>query len=292
MIAYVAVNVHCGKSYLFYILDTIVEAKCKDGSPDCIAEHRRADAYSVRVEAAYNEYAMGIQKGRVSNGDELFYTNKTNSFHKGLPHNKYGEVDLVAYKAMLVALSSGNHTDFEKIKLGSSPNVKLADPQSSFDFDLQGGDSFCYSMIPEPRFNSAQQAGEATELYSMALMRDVNFDQYSTNPLAIKACDDLNKMSDFRGPKVSDKVTPATLFRSSLSGSEKGPYISQFLYQPFHYGAVPIDQKSRQTTPGTDYLTTFPGWLNSQNGAKVPQPMVRLSIHFLVFLYLHTKIYR
>jgi hypothetical protein len=280
-----------GKSYFLYILDTTVQAKCNDGSSECIAEHRRADAYSIRVDAAYKEYVMGIQKGRVNNGDESLYANKMNSFSKGLPHNEYGDVDLDAYEAMRVALSSGNHTDFEKIKLGCSPNVKLTDPQSSFDFDLQGGDSFTYCMIPEPCFNSAQQAGETTELYSMALMRDVNFDQYSTDPLATNACNNLNKMSDFRGPKVSDKVTPATLFRGSLSGCDKGPYISQFLYQPFHYGAVPIDQKSRQTTPGTDHLTTFPGWLNIQNGAKVPQPLVRLCRHILVSTYLCVDVY-
>jgi hypothetical protein len=53
-------------------------------------------------------------------------------------------------------------------------------------------------MIPEPCFNSAQQAGETTELYSMALMRDVNLDEYSIKPLAVDACKNLNAMSDFR----------------------------------------------------------------------------------------------
>jgi len=65
---------------------------------------------------------------------------------------------------------------------------------------------------------------------------------------------------------------PTNLFSGSLSGCAPGPYISQFLYQPFHYGAVPIDQKSRKTTVGTDYMTTFPDWLESQNGVPTTQP--------------------
>jgi hypothetical protein len=199
-----------------------------------------------------------------------------NSFHKGLPHNEFGEVNVSAYDAMRVALNSGNPSDFDAITLGCIPNVKLTDPQSAFDFDLQGGDSFSYVMIPEPCFSSAQQAGEITELYSMALMRDVNFDEYSINPLAVDACKNLNAMSDFRGLKISDKVTPATLFRGTLSGCDRGPFLSQFLYQPFQYGAMPIIQKYHQTTRGTDYMTKFPDWLKIQNGQKVAQPSVSL----------------
>ena len=50
-----------------------------------------------------------------SNGDEQLYPNRIASFHKLLPHNQLGEVDLNAYNAMLRALNSGLASDFEAI---------------------------------------------------------------------------------------------------------------------------------------------------------------------------------
>lgn len=235
------------------------------------ADYRREAAYTKRATAAFNEYVIGYED-RPNNGDEALYANKMANFSKGLPHDSLGNVDLDAYNAMLAAINSGASSDFDEIPMGSNPSVKLTNPQAALAFDLEGADPFALGMLPPPTFDSAQQAGETVELYCMALMRDVSFSDYGTSPLATSACSYLNACSDFRGPKILGSVTPATLFRGKLSGSMTGPFISQFLYQPFHYGAVNVDQKSRQTTVDADYATTFSDWLQLQNGATTVQP--------------------
>ena len=45
-----------------------------------------------------------------------------------------------------------------------------------------------------------------------------------------------------------------------------GPYISQFLLQPYTFGGTPIQQRYRTTMPARDHLTSYEGWLDVQNG--------------------------
>lgn len=242
----------------------------KNLSPQDTLDQRREEAYTVRATSAYNEYLTGVNQNGQNNGDETLYPTRIANFSKGLPHDSLGVVDSSAYNAMLYAIQTQAPSDFDTISLGGV--VKLTNPQAALAFDLEGADVFAVSMAPAPTFSSAQWAGEAVELYNMALMRDVNFSDYSISPLATNACTYLNALSDFRGPKQLGLVMPSTLFRGSLSGCLTGPYISQFLYQPFHYGAVPVSQKSRQTTINADYATDFPTWLSLRNGAGTVQP--------------------
>ncbi|MGH9799952.1 MAG: vanadium-dependent haloperoxidase, partial [Blastocatellia bacterium] len=60
-------------------------------------------------------------------------------------------------------------------------------------------------------------------------------------------------------------VTTGTLFRGLTPGDLLGPYISQYLWKGFNYGALPIDQKMRTTIPGDDYLTGYSDWLFAQS---------------------------
>lgn len=242
----------------------------KNLSAQDVLSQRREDAYTVRATAAYNEYLTGVNPNRENNGDETLYPNRIANFSKCLPHDSLGVVTPSAYNAMLYAIQTKEPSDFDAIPLGGV--VKLTDPQAALAYDLQGADVFACGMAPSPTFSSAEWAGEAVELYCMALLRDVNFSDYGISPLATNACTYLNALSDFRGPKQLGQVTPATLFRGSLSGCIPGPYISQFLYQPFHYGAVPVSQKSRKTTVNADYATDYPSWLSLRNGAATVQP--------------------
>ena len=93
----------------------------------------------------------------------------------------------------------------------------------------------------------------------MALLRDVNFADYETSPLALAAALDLSRLSDFRGPKQGNKVTAQTLFRGFTPGDVAGPYVSQFLLKSLEYGAIHIDQKINTYLPltagGADYMT-------------------------------------
>ncbi|MFY0524241.1 hypothetical protein ACN28I_14065 [Archangium gephyra] len=74
-------------------------------------------------------------------------------------------------------------------------------------------------------------------------------------------------------------ITPRTLFRGHARGALVGPYLSQFLLQDFNYGAIEVQQRIQTVIPNQDYLTTFNGWLASQNGAPAPHQDVLDSEH-------------
>lgn len=224
---------------------------------------RRDEAYQVRHEAAVFEKGQPLAL-HPDNGDETLFENKIGSYSKGLPHNELGEVDLSAYRQFLAALSSADPAEFEAIPMIGG--LKLADPQAAYCFEMEGADSHRLGMLPPPAFGSAWAAGEMVELYWRALMRDVPFIKYNTDPLAAQAAADLSAMSDFRGPKSDGIVTLETLFRGNTPGDLSGPYISQFLVRDIPYGAMTIVQRYRTTLAGDDHVTDYGVWLKIQNG--------------------------
>lgn len=229
---------------------------------------RAAKAFDLRVEQAAAQKSLPLP-GHPNNHDEDALPHRIGSFSKGLPHNELGEVDNDAYDAMLMALSSHQPTDFEAIPMGESDLAKrrkLVNPQGGLAFDLAGADSQHLFLRPPPRFDSPEAAGEMVENYWMALTRDIAFTNYETSPLVQNAIDDLNKLSDFRGPKVNGKVTPRTLFRGFAPGDLVGPYISQLLFKAAKFGADIIEQRFQTTTPGKDFLTKYDEWLAAQRG--------------------------
>lgn len=224
---------------------------------------RRDQAYKIRYEAAVFEKGQPIAP-HPDNGDEARFESKIGSYSKGLPHNELGEVDPNAYGQLLAALDSGNPADFEAIPMIGG--LKLADPQAAYCFEMEGADSHRLGILPPPAFSSAWAAGEMVELYWRALMRDVPFIKYSSDPLAAQAAADLSALSDFRGPKSDGAVTLETLFRGNTPGDLSGPYISQFLLRDVPYGAMTIVQRYRTTLPGDDHMTDYGVWLKIQNG--------------------------
>jgi membrane-associated phospholipid phosphatase len=228
------------------------------------ALNRREQAYKVRYDAAVFEKGQAIAP-HPDNGDDTRFENKIGSYSKGLPHNDVGEVDPNAYRQLLAALESGDPADFEAIPMIGG--LKLADPQAAYCFEMEGADSHRLGMLPPPAFSSAWAAGEMVELYWRALLRDVPFTKYSTDPLAAQAAADLSAMSDFRGPKSDGKVTLETLFRGNTPGDLGGPYVSQFLLRDVPYGATTIVQRYRTTLPGDDHMSDYGVWLKIQNGA-------------------------
>jgi hypothetical protein len=143
----------------------------------------------------------------------------------------------------------------------------LVNPQAGLAFDLEGTDSHQLTEPPSPPLASAWRAGEAVEDYWMALLRDVPFSQYSTNDSLVQAAiTDLNKLGDFRGPKVNGQVTGQTLFRGFTAGDVIGPYISQFFYPTLPFGAGQIVQQYLTYNPGSDSMTDFASYLSCQNG--------------------------
>lgn len=223
---------------------------------------RRHRAFSVRLKAALAQRSMPLPD-HSTNGDEDRFLNRIASYSKGLPHNSLGEVDLRAYNALLAALSSGEHADFEKVPMAGVINLK--NPQAGLAFDLIGPDSHALAAPPPPAFDSAQRAGEAAELYWQALVRDVAFTDYDSHQLTQEAARDLSAFSDFRGPKRGGRVTTDTLFRADIPGVLVGPFVSQFFLKPIPYGPQRLDQRINTLLP-VDYLTNYDDWLKAQNG--------------------------
>ncbi len=235
--------------------------------------HQRALAsYNYRVTCARNNYSVPEGFDRFNNGDEQLYPSRIANYSKGLPHQANGEVAPAAYDAFLAAIASGGPAMFEQIPLGG--DRKLTNPQAGLAFDLEGSDCFSMTQVPPPAFASREIAAEIAENYWMALLRDVPFAEYSSNPIAAAAAADLTLFgADFKGPKnASGVVTPELLFRGHTPGDKAGPYLSQFWYLPCFFGANEVSQKIRTVlganNGGADYMTDFAGWLSAQNGVS------------------------
>jgi hypothetical protein len=230
-------------------------------------ERARA-ALRIRTRNAEAQLRRPIPEHR-NNGQEERFPNMVGQFHKGLPHNRFGEVDVGAYSALIRALTTGRYSDFERIPLGGT--ARLVNPQASLAFDTEGVDSHQLTMPPAHTLDSAERAGEAVELYWMALARDVPFTQYGEEPITQAAIDDLNRVSATPGPAP---VTAHNLFRLGVGGRQFsdliGPFMSQFLLVPFNEGVIPIDHKIRTyrslSDGGRDFLTDVDSWLAAENG--------------------------
>jgi hypothetical protein len=100
-----------------------------------------------------------------------------------------------------------------------------------------------------------------TECYWLALARDVPYRRYGQEPVTAATIADLGRFADYHG------LDADSLFRSpELPGVSTGPYISQFLLQPYTFGSTPTEQRYRTTQPGRDHLTSYDAWLAAQNG--------------------------
>jgi hypothetical protein len=244
-------------------LPSLLLSEKVEGDGDDDEGSRRARSYRIRMRAASAERSVRTPP-QISNGDEARYSNFIGNYSQGLPHNSIGEVDPTAYQALLTAVTSGNPSDFANIPIGG--NVKLSGPQGGLAFDLEGTDCAQLTIPPSPMVASAERAGEMVEDYWMAMARDIPFSQYGEEPVTAAAIVDLNKMSDFAGPKVRGEIQAATLFRGIRPGDLIGPYLSQFFLLPVNFGALSVAQKYNVYTPNTDYLTDFASWLAVQNG--------------------------
>jgi hypothetical protein len=202
-------------------------------------------------------------KRKGANGDEGRY-GKTyiGNFHKGLPHDGFGEVDKAAYKKLLKILDT--RTGFETIPL--SGGRLMVNPQAGLATDVEGPNPKTLKILRAPRVDSAETAAEAVELYWMALLRDVRFTDVATNADVAAAAAEISGLQDFTGPRQGGQVTPQTIFRGCFHGDLDGPFVSQFLLHDIFYGSLTISQQQQTVQAGIDYLTSFPTWLAIQNG--------------------------
>src|SRR3989442_657082 len=224
---------------------------------------RAVEAFEIRRNAALAEFNAPAAL-HTNNGDEQRYSNKIGNYSKGLPHNSLGEVELAPYNGYLNAIRSGQPSDFENITLGGIP--RLTSPQPGVAFGRPGADPGTLSEPRSPAVASQERADQAVENYWMALLRDMPFPEYATDPMVSHACSELSNLSAFTGPRINGQVTPETLFRGFTAGDVIGPYFSQFLLQQVSLGALPLRQQYTTYLPGIDYMTDFSSWLKVQNG--------------------------
>ena len=214
-------------------------------------EQRRYSAYSVRQRVNTEEYMEGVPC-HVNNGDEGLYPDRRAQYSKTMLHD--ATTGLVApgyYETLLTGVAAKNFND---VLRAPGASVKQTNPLAGLAFNLVGSDTQVHTMPPAPRFNSYEQAWEYVENAWMAMLRDVPFDQYATDPNANLAAAELN-------------VTTGTLFRGNVAGSSVGPYLSQFFYLPCYYGTNPIDMRIvTPPTAGLNFMTNMTTWLNVQNG--------------------------
>ena len=230
---------------------------------------RQANVLNAREAAAL--YQSGVNNGtQTNNGDEGLFADYRASFSKALPHNELGEVDVAAYDALLNALETTEHSDFEAIPLGGTR--KLANPQAAYRLEMVGLDSHSTFMRPAPIFAGLETAAEMGELYWKSLCRDVPFIDYNSNSLIQSAVTDLNAFSETVGATSSGSLSRATIFRGETSGDPEGPYLSQFLLKDVPFGNHTIIQKYATPAPGDDFMTDTASWLSVQRGQS-PAPL-------------------
>jgi hypothetical protein len=249
---------------------------------------RKKLGYQIRKRAADRTYGIpwpdhinnGEEDDYLENGHRTYIAN----YSKGLPHNKLGEVDRKAYETLLRAARSGTFEDWERVTVSDAAvgsGLKFFNPLAGLTFPLLGPDPFGLAQPPAPRIDSAEGGSEMAEMYWLALARDVNVNEYEDSDLIERAAEDLSSFSDFHGPKRNGKVTPDTIFRGNLPGTQKGPYISQFALQGTKipaFGLKPedgwvifgwgnrMDQRILTLKKGSDHLTDFKQWLEVQDG--------------------------
>jgi hypothetical protein len=192
-------------------------------------------------------------------------------FSKSLNHDVNGIVDKKQFKNMVSAIFK-NPSSLDKIKYPGS--MRLVNPSAVWSVDYIGPFKTATILKEPPLFRSDEVAGEMVELYWMSLLRDVKFSEWNNSELVKEACEELNKLKDFKGPKENCVVTPQTLFRGTTSGDVKGHYVSQFLYHSYRSGAQNIQQKYDCYQENHNPVTTPEDILSIQNGTPVGESKI------------------
>jgi hypothetical protein len=213
-----------------------------------------------RREIAQGEF-RGEPLQHTTNGDEERYLDWRASFTKTMPHNDLGEVDPAAYHQWLAIFESGDPAQFEQAPRDAQAVEQLNDPQAAYAIELAGPDATALPFPAPPAFASRQAAAEITELYWRALMRDLPFRAYESDPLVPAA------VADLRAAGLA-RADIASLFRGEAGGGLRGPFVSQFLWHDIAFGLKTVDQRFRLPSAGQSFLTEFEAWLACQRGAR------------------------
>lgn len=214
----------------------------------------------------------------VTNGDEEKYGPNSEfpfigSFHKTLPHDANGLVDVDAYETMVNdCIAKVNVTACSQVPgMGDSANSLGGNY-----LPAQGIPPFALVLPPPPSVDSAELAFMYAEVAWMALLRDVPFSQYDNNELVQQAAASLSEFASrpdidnrmWKRPVDQDgTINPMTqLFRLDFPGVTDGPMVSQFLHETFEVDGIVVEPKITTIVPDSDTTTTFDEFLCVQNG--------------------------
>ncbi len=249
--------------------------------------HRKRQALKIRntaAELAFNRH----HPSHVANGDEQKFRRVVKdectgesksqpsylaSYSKGLPHDP--ETGLVNYPSdfqrFVTAIDSGDTRDFADTRLGpiNAQPLKCGDKikwegvkakklkakvrawesqGAGHSYDLEGPDAQAVTMPPAPTLGSDELTAEMAEVYAQAVLRDVEFTQFScseqiTGEANESVSDIICKLNELDWFKDTDcctltsaersrkrgNFTRQCVFRGITPGDDVGPYISQFL---------------------------------------------------------------
>ncbi|MEM7396931.1 MAG: bromoperoxidase, partial [Verrucomicrobiota bacterium] len=271
-----------------------------------MTDYRREEAKHVRDAASQKAYDRAHREHQ-NNGDEQRYAaaNYAMSFTKGLDHNyETGLVnDAVDFEAFRTAVDNGfaepftSRIDVPRIPRDEEeekPRRKWEAPTAGVVYELQGPDPQSVTMPPAPPLCSDELTFEMAEVYELALLRDVPFNQLEKDGGSTELGDAICRLNNlqyakdrFKGrPRKTDKagkLDEQTVFRGSSPGVEKGPYLSQFMIignqspdetrKPsdgyINFGAQSIDQRVVEAEPKVDYMMKWHDWHNVQQGFDV-----------------------
>jgi hypothetical protein len=229
-------------------------------------QDRQYRARQMRLDCAELHYNEAFPEQH-HNGDEARYpANHVGSYSKGLPKMPDGTCDPAAYEVFRAAVVSGSYQEMEGIITGPGSTLRQKSPLGALSYRLEGCDSAQIAAPPAPEFSSAWEAADAVELYWRAITRDVAYTKFSTDPLIALAVEDMNRLSDYRGPRENGVITPNVIFRGYQAGAQRGPFLSQFLLLPYYFGNARIHQVFETPVADEDFLTSWEEWMAIQNG--------------------------
>lgn len=207
------------------------------------------------------------------NGEaEAFAGTWPTNFSKGLPHDTHGIVEFEAFDGFFKEIADPTYTEKGGERVAPFDVPAYSGPfrtKSKFDgsdfkwrawespiaghqYVLEGPDVGAVGIAPAPRLGSDELAAEMAEVYGMAHLRDVSFEDLRDGTGdADKVTDALKQMTWFRAdgdPKDADgneisavskarrardggTLSTQTVFRGSGAGCAVGPYLSQFMLQ-------------------------------------------------------------
>ena len=179
----------------------------------------------------------------------------------GFPKKK--DVDI-----LIRAIQTGNKKLIEKVPLHLESKRKLVNFIGGLSRNTMGYNPNNFFVNKFYYSDSTKNIFEMMEVYAQCLTRDNTFSQIEDGSDKIKnIISSLNNYSCITSPTVEGKITSKTLFRGNWIDELYGPYVSQFLYLPFKYGNLLIDQKYF-IEQDIQNSTNIAKWFDCQNGIE------------------------